>query len=89
MRTSRPVPVCPHCGGECPTHLKDVYAVLRNTEAHICPCIEVACGHLLCEEMNDTPPCPICDRCDACCRCSCPRCGTAVHAAEECPACGA
>jgi hypothetical protein len=80
---------CPHC-----THLIAQTAteraiIERNVEAELCPCVLAACGHRLCEEMNDMPPCDDEGLCEQCCHCCCPICQSALQAMEECCACQA
>ena len=78
---------CPHCLNGLAT-TEDQYAALEaSPDTEPCPCIDTACGHRLCAEMDDHPPCASCDRCAACCPCTCETCGTALHACEDCFPC--
>jgi hypothetical protein len=48
---------------------------------------DAACGCVLSPEREDLPPCAACDACEAHCLCCCERCGTPLHALDDCPAC--
>jgi hypothetical protein len=80
---------CPHCEHHIAETDAEWAQITKNREALHCPCIEAACGHRLCEEMGDLPPCAWCGRCEHCCPCCCPICQSALQAMEECLACQA
>jgi hypothetical protein len=66
---------CPHCLNPMPTTEAQFDALDRSADSAPCECLEAACGHLLCDEMDDEPSCEGCVRCEACCACTCEHCG--------------
>jgi hypothetical protein len=78
---------CEHCLNPVPQSAAEAELLARNVDVDACPCIEAACGHWLCEEMDNHPPCVQCDRCEECCACLCERCGRPLFANEDCLRC--
>jgi hypothetical protein len=78
---------CSHCLNYIPQTEEEIETVTCNAEAEFCPCITADCGHRLCSELNDHPPCSACGQCECCCLCVCDICGQAFRADEECMTC--
>ena len=80
---------CPHCLNPHAETPEEWVRLFQSPDAEPCPCVEATCGHYLCEEMDDLPPCPAegCGRCASCCPCICERCRTPYHGMDECMTC--
>jgi hypothetical protein len=78
---------CEHCLNPQAETAEELDRLEDSPDAEPCPCITATCGHRLCAELDDHPPCEVCGLCEACCPCVCERCGAPYRARDECWAC--